>query len=79
MGVPTTSAELTSAIAALTSKALDGSINDTELALGLSLLRQDRMSIKAAPKKGAGRTKKAKVGEPTVETTSAEATGSEAS
>ena len=51
MGVPTTSAELTAAIAAASAKVLDGSITDEELGEALRRLREDRYSINAKPAK----------------------------
>jgi len=51
MATPETSAELMSEIAALTSKALAGTISDEETKRGLALLRAERVTIRTTAKK----------------------------
>lgn len=51
MATPETSAALMSEIAALSAKALAGTITDDEMRRGLAMLRQERVSIRATAKK----------------------------
>jgi hypothetical protein len=50
MSSPITSPDLLSEIAALSAKAIAGTITDAELKRGLALLRQERISIKPKAK-----------------------------
>ena len=51
MATPDTSVALMSEIAALSARALAGTITDEELKHGLKMLRQERVTIRATTKK----------------------------